>query len=100
MLAAQLDRGLLRVELAALAVEADQLAARGLGIAQRKLARQQREDVQKFMNLLQQEQATLYRKVTAVSTVATDMERLERNLRSSMSLHALDMLGYSSRSAK
>ena len=48
----------------------------------------------------QQEQATLYRKVTAVSTVATDMERLERNLRSSMSLHALDMLGYSSRSAK
>ena len=67
---------------------------------QRKLARQQREDVQKFMSLLQQEQATLYRKVTAVSTVATDMERLERNLRSSMSLHALDMLGYSSRSTK
>ncbi len=67
---------------------------------QRKLARQQREDVQKFMALLQQEQATLYRKVTAVSTVATDMERLERNLRSSMSLHALDMLGYSSRGSK
>ena len=38
--------------------------------------------------------------ITAVSTVATDMERLERNLRSSMSLHALDMLGYSSRSTK
>ena len=67
---------------------------------QRSLANQQREDVQKFMSLLQQEQATLYRKVTAVSTVATDMERLERNLRSSMSLHALDMLGYSSRSTK
>ena len=67
---------------------------------QRSLAHQQREDVQKFMSLLQQEQATLYRKVTAVSTVATDMERLERNLRSSMSLHALDMLGYSSRSTK
>jgi conjugative transfer pilus assembly protein TraH len=67
---------------------------------QRSLALQQREDVQKFMSLLQQEQATLYRKVTAVSTVATDMERLERNLRSSMSLHALDMLGYSSRSTK
>ena len=29
-----------------------------------------------------------------------DKERLERNLRSSMSLHALDMLGYSSRSTK
>jgi conjugative transfer pilus assembly protein TraH len=67
---------------------------------QRSLANQQREDVQKFMALLQQEQATLYRKVTAVSTVATDMERLERNLRSSMSLHALDMLGYSSRGSK
>ena len=67
---------------------------------QAEMARLQRTDVQKFMSLLQQEQATLYRKVTAVSTVATDMERLERNLRSSMSLHALDMLGYSSRSTK
>jgi hypothetical protein len=45
------------------------------------------------MNLLQQEQATCI-EGDSVSTVATDMERLERNLRSSMSLHVLDMLGY------
>jgi conjugative transfer pilus assembly protein TraH len=63
---------------------------------QTEYAQLQRGDVQKFMSLLQQEQATMYRKVTAVSAVATDLERLERNLRSNLSNHALDMLGYSS----
>ncbi len=38
----------------------------------------------------------MYKKVTAVSTVATDLERLERNIRSNLSNHALDMLGYAS----
>ena len=68
-----------------------------LSSEQVKAANQQRADVQKFMSLLQQEQATMYRKVSAVSTVATDLERLERNLRASLSSHTLDMLGYSSR---
>ena len=63
---------------------------------QQKAAYRQREDVQKFMSLLQQEQATMYKKVTAVSTVASDLERLERNIRSNLSNHALDMLGYAS----
>ena len=63
---------------------------------QTELAQLQRSDVQKFMSQLQQEQATMYKKVTAVSTVATDLERLERNIRSNLSNHALDMLGYAS----
>lgn len=63
---------------------------------QTELAQLQRNDVQRFMSQLQQEQATMYKKVTAVSTVATDLERLERNIRSNLSNHALDMLGYAS----
>ena len=63
---------------------------------QTELAQLQRSDVQKFLSQLQQEQATMYKKVTAVSTVATDLERLERNIRSNLSNHALDMLGYAS----
>ena len=39
----------------------------------------------------------MYKKVTSVSTVAGDLERLERNLRSNMSAHVLDMLGYAQR---
>ena len=39
----------------------------------------------------------MYKKVVSVSTVATDLERLERNLRSNMSTHVLDMLGHSHR---
>ena len=73
-----------------------QSVKRRLTPAQADLARLQRSDVQKFMGLLQQEQATMYKKVTAVSTVATDLERLERNIRSNLSNHALDMLGYAS----
>ena len=65
----------------------DQLAA----------ANRQREDVHKFLGRLQLEQSNMYKKVVSVSTVATDLERLERNLRSNMSTHVLDMLGHSHR---
>lgn len=64
---------------------------------QKSSADAQREDVHKFLTRLQQEQATMYKKVTSVSTVATDLERLERNLRSNMSSHVLDMLGHAHR---
>jgi conjugative transfer pilus assembly protein TraH len=68
-----------------------------LNDAQREIANLQREDIHKFMTRLQQEQSTMYKKVTSVSTVATDLERLERNLRANMSSHVLDMLGHAHR---
>ena len=68
-----------------------------LNDVQKQLAQLQREDVQKFLGRLQQEQSNMYKKVVSVSTVATDLERLERNLRSNMSTHVLDMLGHSHR---
>ena len=71
-----------------------------LNDAQKKDAYRQREDVHKFLTRLQQEQASMYKKVVAVSTVATDLERLERNLRANMSAHVLDMLGHSHRGAE
>jgi len=64
---------------------------------QQLLANRQRDDIHKFMTRLQQEQANTYTKVTSVSTVATDLERLERNLRANMSSHVLDMLGHAHR---
>ena len=64
---------------------------------QQKAASRQRDDVHKFLSRLQAEQANLYKKVVAVSTVATDLERLERNLRANMSAHVLDMLGHANR---
>jgi conjugative transfer pilus assembly protein TraH len=68
-----------------------------LNDAQKQIANLQREDIHKFMTRLQQEQSNMYKKVTAVSTVATDLERLERNLRANMSSHVLDMLGHAHR---
>jgi conjugative transfer pilus assembly protein TraH len=68
-----------------------------LNLEQQKAANRQREDVHKFLGRLQQEQSNMYKKVVSVSTVATDLERLERNLRSNMSTHVLDMLGHSHR---
>ena len=67
---------------------------------QKNTANRQRDDVHKFLTRLQQEQASMYKKVVAVSTVATDLERLERNLRANMSAHVLDMLGHSHRGAQ
>jgi conjugative transfer pilus assembly protein TraH len=68
-----------------------------LNDAQKQIANLQREDIHKFMTRLQQEQSNMYLKVTSVSTVATDLERLERNLRANMSSHVLDMLGHAHR---
>ena len=68
-----------------------------LNLEQQKAANRQREDVHKFLGRLQLEQSNMYKKVVSVSTVATDLERLERNLRSNMSTHVLDMLGHSHR---
>jgi conjugative transfer pilus assembly protein TraH len=67
---------------------------------QQKAANRQREDVHKFLGRLQQEQSNMYQKVVSVSSVATDLERLERNLRSNMSTHVLDMLGHSYRGTR
>jgi conjugative transfer pilus assembly protein TraH len=39
----------------------------------------------------------MYSKVQSVSSVATDLERLERNLRTNMSASVLDMLGHANR---
>ena len=64
---------------------------------QQKAANRQRGDVHKFLDRLQQEQSNMYKKVVSVSSVAADLERLERNLRSNMSNHVLDMLGHSHR---
>lgn len=68
-----------------------------LNDAQKEIANLQREDIHKFMTRLQQEQSNMYKKVASVSTVATDLERLERNLRANMSSHVLDMLGHAHR---
>ena len=64
---------------------------------QKQAANVQREDVHKFLARLQQEQSNMYKKSSSVSTVATDLERLERNLRANMSAHVLDMLGHAHR---
>lgn len=65
--------------------------------AQLEYARDLRTDTQNFLARLQQEQASMYKKVQSVSSVATDLERLERNLRTNMSASVLDMLGHANR---
>ena len=64
---------------------------------QRATAKELRDDAQRFLSRLQQEQANMYKKIASVSTVASDLERLERNLRANMSAHVLDMLGHAHR---
>jgi conjugative transfer pilus assembly protein TraH len=61
---------------------------------QRNRARDIRNDAQKFLDRLQTEQLAMYTKVQSISSVATDLERLERNLRTNMPTHVLDMLGH------
>jgi conjugative transfer pilus assembly protein TraH len=68
-----------------------------LSPAQLDYARDLRNDTQAFLARLQQEQAGMYKKVNSVSSVAADLERLERNLRTNMSAGVLDMLGYANR---
>ena len=68
-----------------------------LSAAQLEYARDLRTDAQAFLFRVQQEQQAMYKKVNSVSSVAADLERLERNLRANMSSGVLDMLGYASR---
>jgi conjugative transfer pilus assembly protein TraH len=49
-----------------------------------------------FLDRLQLEQQTLFGKVSGVANVTGDLEQLERNLRSNMTNHVLDMLGQAS----
>lgn len=65
--------------------------------AQLEYAKDLREDTHKFLDRLHQEQSNMYKKVVSVSSVAGDLERLERNLRTNMSAHVLDMLGHAHR---
>lgn len=53
-----------------------------------------RRDAQKLMDLLAQEKATLYGKKTSVMSLAMHLEQLERQLRSTMPQHVMDMLGH------
>lgn len=65
--------------------------------AQRTLASRQREDAQRLMTALQQEQQVLFGKVRSVSLVIDDLERYERALRSGLSSHVMNMLGFAAR---
>jgi conjugative transfer pilus assembly protein TraH len=67
-----------------------------LNEVQQKRADALRSDAQRFMDRVHAEQQTMYGKLNSVSTVATDLERLERNLRTNMPTHVLDMLGHAS----
>ena len=62
--------------------------------AQLEYARDLRTDTQNFLGRLQQEQSAMYKKAQSVSSVASDLERLERSLRTNMSASVLDMLGH------
>lgn len=66
-----------------------------LSTGQKESANRQREDTHAFLNRLQQEKTAMYSKVASISTVANDLERLERNLRMSMSSRVMEMLGHS-----
>jgi len=65
--------------------------------AQLEYSRDLRSDTQNFLARLQQEQSSMYRKVQSVSSVTSDLERLERSIRTNMSASVLDMLGYANR---
>lgn len=71
-----------------------------LNEVQQKRADALRADAQRFMDRVHAEQQTMYGKLNSVSTVATDLERLERNLRTNMPTHVLDMLGHASNSLR
>ena len=64
--------------------------------AQMEYARDLRTDTQNFLGRLQLEQVAMYKKVASVSSVASDLERLERSLRTNLSASVLDMLGHAS----
>jgi conjugative transfer pilus assembly protein TraH len=64
--------------------------------AQREQATQIRQRAQTMLMQLAQEKSLLYQKVGSFQTVASHMEQLERELRSSMPQHVMDMLGQAS----
>lgn len=68
-----------------------------------KLSKQQKDDIgtlaahaRTMLSALGQEKATLYTRVASYNSVATHLEALERQLRSSMPQHVIDMLGFQS----
>ena len=61
--------------------------------AQRELANQVRQRAQAMLLQLSQEKNLLYQKVGSFRAVASHLEQLERQLRSSMPQHVMDMLG-------
>jgi conjugative transfer pilus assembly protein TraH len=77
----------LRVGLAALAKDYT------LQQAQRDQAQQIRQRTQAMLLQLSQEKNLLYQKVGSFRAVASHLEQLERQLRSSMPQHVMDMLG-------
>jgi conjugative transfer pilus assembly protein TraH len=62
---------------------------------QREKAREIRARGTSMAALLAQEKNTLYVKKTSITSVAMYLEQLERQLRSTMPQHVMDMLGYS-----
>ena len=62
--------------------------------AQADVADRIRSDAQRIKADVRAETRDLYTKVAAVKSVTSELETLERNLRTSMSWHVVDMLGY------
>jgi len=61
--------------------------------SQRELANQVRQRAQAMLLRLSQEKTLLYQKVGSFRAVSSHLEQLERQLRSSMPQHVMDMLG-------
>ena len=61
--------------------------------SQRELANQVRQRAQAMLLQLSQEKGLLYQKVGSFRAVSSHLEELERQLRSSMPQHVMDMLG-------
>jgi len=77
----------LRLGMAAL--EKDHLLQQG----QRERANQIRQRAQTVLTQISQEKATLYQKVGSFRVVSNHLEQLERQLRTNMPQHVMDMLG-------
>lgn len=77
----------LRLGMAAL--EKDHLLQQG----QRERANQIRQRAQSVLIQISQEKATLYQKVGSFRVVSSHLEQLERQLRTNMPQHVMDMLG-------
>ena len=60
---------------------------------QRERAQQVRQRAQAVLLQISQEKTALYQKVGSFRAVASHLEQLERQLRTSMPQHVMDMLG-------